>query len=117
MLLVVDLKLVELIDPMLCNAKILHGRMWRVIAELCVRHHRFNLRAINEVVVGFDGDELGAANQSCLKADLKVLSIASESTQAAVVFAGIVIARPDSWNENEIIHFRELLQLLPVLPC
>lgn len=83
--LIIELDFVKLIHPMLCNAQVFDGVMWRVVSELVVRQHCFDLRSIVEVVEAFDGDEFGVLKQGSFKTNFKVLSIGSESSKWVVL--------------------------------
>ena len=78
--LVVDLQLIELVDPVLSDSEIFDRRVRRVLSELCVRLGSFDLRAIDKVVVRFDVDKLGVLHQRSLECDFKVLSVGTETS-------------------------------------
>lgn len=91
--LIIELNLVELVNPMLSYFQIFDGRVRSVISKFVVRQNGFDLRSIVEVVVALDGDEFGVLEQSCLKPNLKVLSIGPEASECIVLGRRVVITR------------------------
>lgn len=101
---------------MLSNTKVFNRRMRRVISELGMWHHSFDLRAKIEVVVRLDRNKLRVLHQSRFKADFKVLAVRTISSQRVIFGGRIMITGADCRHKNQIVHFRKLLQLLPILP-
>lgn len=114
--LIIELNLVELIDPVLRNFQVFYRLMRRVVAEFIVRRHSFDLRTEVVVVEAFDGYEFRVLQQRRLEADLEVLPVGPESPQRIINRRRVVIPRSDRRHEYQIVHFRKLFQLFPVFP-
>lgn len=115
--LIIELNLVELIDPVLRNFQVFYRLVRRVVAEFIVRRHSFDLRTGVVVVEAFDGNKFCVLKQSSLESDLEVLPVGPESSKRVVYWRRVVVPRPDRRNKYQIVHFRKLFQFFPVLPC